>query len=125
MPVSVSISRQGLIDISALTLTQESIMDLHNPGLHVSGASGDRPRIAASGSVSFILSLLEKANCAVQERRYKPGDEIYLKESGSRSLAGPFFISRVTSEGKYTLCFENGEKARDGKEFAEKDLDKA
>lgn len=61
----------------------------------------------------------------MKKRRYKPGDQIYLKGSGTRSLDGPYLVSSVTSGGKYILCFENGDKAKDGKEFEEKDMEKA
>ena len=67
----------------------------------------------------------QEANRAMQKRNYKPGDEVYLNESGSRSLSGPYLISSVTSTGRYILCLENGNKVKDGKEFEEKVLDKA
>lgn len=103
-------------------------MDNQNPRLQSTDAGGDRPRIAASGKVRFTLGLLAQnveANRAMQKRKYKPGDEVYLNESGSRGLSGPYLISSVTSEGKYILCLESGDKVKDGKEFEEKVLDKA
>ena len=103
-------------------------MDNQDLRLPTTDAGGDRPRIAASGSASFISSLIEQVlgiNCVMKKRKYKPGDVVYLNEAVSRSLAGLFLISSVISEGKYILYLENGDKAKDGKEFEEKDLDKA
>ena len=103
-------------------------MDNQDPRPQTTNAGGDRPRITASGSVSFVQSLLAQsgeANRDLQKRKYKPGDEVYLNEAASRSLSGPYLISSVTSEGKYILCFQNGDKAKDGKEFKENELEKA
>ena len=131
-PVSASIRHHQQtrpdLRIDAHLDAKALFMDNPDPRLQNTTASGDRPRIAASGSVSFVLSLLApcwEANCAVQKRKYKPGDEVYLKGAGTRSLDGPYLVSSVTSEGKYILCLENGDKAKDGKEFEENDLEKA
>lgn len=63
------------------------------------------------------------SNGAQQKSKFKPGGQVCLNESGSRSgLQGPFLIEKVASQGKYTLCFEDGRKAKNGKEFAEKEL---
>ena len=103
-------------------------MENKNPQLHSMEESGDRPRITASGSVSFVYSLNRKrhgTDCAPKTNKYKPGTSVYLNEPGSRSLEGPYLVSRVPSTGKYVLCLENGVKVKDGKEFEEKDLSEA
>ncbi|CAF9920059.1 hypothetical protein IMSHALPRED_004805 [Imshaugia aleurites] len=84
-------------------------MGRQDPQLQTSDGSGDRPRVNASGSTS----------------KYKPGDEVYLNEPGSRSLSGPYLISSVPKKGKYVLCFENGDKVKNGNEVSEGDLKKA
>ena len=100
-------------------------MENKNPQLYPPEESGDRPRIKASGSVSFVCNLIRKrhgADCALKTNKYKPGTNVYLNESGSRSLAGPYLVSSVPSTGRYVLCLESGEKVKGGKEFEEKDL---
>ncbi len=44
-------------------------MDRQNPQLQSSDGSGDRPRIAASGSVSFVFSLSRKAMELIKQYR--------------------------------------------------------
>ena len=50
---------------------------------------------------------------------------VYLDETGSRSLSGPYLVASVSSDGKYTLCLENGDKVEGGKIFVQDELVKA
>ena len=53
------------------------------------------------------------------------GDSVYLEDEASRALEGPFLIETVLPApklGKYTLCDENGEQVKEGREVDEKVL---
>jgi len=48
-----------------------------------------------------------------------PGDKVYLCSSGTQE--GPYTIERA-KDGKYTLCNDQGDSVKDGKEFEESEL---
>ena len=60
----------------------------------------------------------------IQGSKYKPGAEVYLSSSGSRTLTGPFIVASVASQGKYTLSDKDGNEANGGKVVGDKDLQK-
>ncbi|KAI0193865.1 hypothetical protein F4808DRAFT_441693 [Astrocystis sublimbata] len=55
--------------------------------------------------------------------RYRTGDRVYLLVGAARE--GPYMIATVPSAGNYTLCFDNGQAARNGMVFAENSITSA
>jgi hypothetical protein len=49
---------------------------------------------------------------------------VYLSING-HGLMGPYIVAGVPREGRYTLCYENGEAVNSGEEVEEKDLTQA
>jgi hypothetical protein len=100
-------------------------MESRDPNSQFASAEGERPRIAATKTVSVAFSQFksrDKADFILQKSKYKVGRKVYLDESGSRSLSGPYLIASVLRPGKYTLCLENGDKVKDGAEVDEEAL---
>ena len=60
----------------------------------------------------------------IQGSKYKPGAQVYLSSSGSRTLTGPFLVASVVSQGKYTLSDKYGNEANGGKVVGDRDLQK-
>lgn len=97
----------------------------YDSSLQNSDTIGDRPRITLQPTVSpTSCQLAEKVDSdfTPQTSRYKKGDSVYIDDPQKRSYEGPFLIEKVVGVAKYTLCFENGDKAKDGKEFEQKML---
>ena len=59
-----------------------------------------------------------------EESRYRPTDRVYYRESPSSAREGPFLIeTKVPGAKRYTLCYENGQKAKVGREVDEAKLE--
>jgi len=59
-----------------------------------------------------------------QLSKFHVGDRVkVINSDGSRS--GPYLIAFIPSPGVYTLSFANGQKAQDGEEIEENDLEAA
>ena len=105
----------------------ESAMSNADKRVDESAAVGERPRIVAAGSVCYI----EETSCRNERRlthrqnRFRPGDEVFYDEPGSRSLLGPYLIASVPDTGKYKLCLENGDQVLNGSTVDEKHLVRA
>ncbi|KAI0544754.1 hypothetical protein F4679DRAFT_512416 [Xylaria curta] len=56
----------------------------------------------------------------VTTSKYTTGDKVYVMVGTARE--GPYQIATVPSAGKYTLCFENGQSAKNGAEITEESL---
>ncbi|KAI1825598.1 hypothetical protein F4861DRAFT_537846 [Xylaria intraflava] len=54
-----------------------------------------------------------------QKARYRPGDDVYIRVNGKKES----YVVASVSNGKYTLCHENGKPVQGGAVFEERDLE--
>lgn len=59
----------------------------------------------------------------LQTIKFRPGVEVFYRTAGTNRFdEGPYLIESVQGTAKYTLCFADGKKARNGEVVDEKDL---
>ena len=97
-------------------------MDPQRPNNSLTDPNGDRPTISKSGTVCQLSTHVFETSIdpITQGSKYKPGAEVYLSSSGSRTLTGPYLVASVASQGKYTLEDKDGAKANGGNVGEEK-----
>ncbi|KAI1214271.1 uncharacterized protein F4807DRAFT_455912 [Annulohypoxylon truncatum] len=61
-----------------------------------------------------------KVNKYVTTSKFRVDDSVYVVEGTARD--GPYKIEKVPYAGKHTLCYDNGQPAKNGAEFAEESL---
>ena len=60
-----------------------------------------------------------------QKNRFRPTDKVYYRATPLSMREGPFVIESVAATKQYTLCYENGQKAKDGQVVHEENLEVA
>ncbi|KAN0089853.1 hypothetical protein V8E51_018432 [Hyaloscypha variabilis] len=57
--------------------------------------------------------------------KFRPADRVYFRQAGTGAREGPFIVESVPSNGRYTLLLTSGQKAKNGTEVEEKELEAA
>ena len=56
-----------------------------------------------------------------QKYNFAPGDEVCIRQSGSRAQSEPYLIEKAEN-GRYTLCNSEGKTVMGGQKYKDKDL---
>ncbi|KAE9363028.1 hypothetical protein N431DRAFT_138387 [Stipitochalara longipes BDJ] len=57
--------------------------------------------------------------------KFRPRDRVYFRQAGTGAQEGPFIVESVPSSGRYTLLLTSGQKAKNGAEVEERELEEA
>jgi hypothetical protein len=74
-----------------------------------------------------LLSFTRSMSLIGSQSKFRTGDRVWFDPGGSKPREGPYLIASVRPNGRYTLCYEDGdnEAVNEGEEVGESQLRRA